>query len=389
MIDSKHRQIKLLMPNQRWEIRYFVGNPVERLEKIRYYKAYWSISKWLNPKALRNKEYKGEGYKTADRLLLSSDLLFDLDVADKTFRDVQKDALEIIDRMRKHKEFKFSHCQFSGSKGLHIIYEQIKPFIEANPRKRFEIYQEHRNKLYDEFKDIGTLDAKLIKDLYRIFKIHNSIDHSTGYKVQIIPLEDLKSKDIYHILERIEKSYDRPDVQATKGRPHVLEQKSRARIRDSVHIYKWISNTIYGCKDLLVPYILLPKCRYDKEELLHLQRDYKLGDLFVFDLDDKIGILGLKGVSKSRLLKVLNKINSLNKRELIKRGFNKVRTSRIEYTDLIIDEPKFIYALRQDAEGVYSLSHCNYIRHFADAPNGIKVGVPFRYIMKSRVSYNG
>jgi len=388
-MNVKFRQIKILTKGNRWLVRSFsnLNSLYKYLEKTEYHKAYWSISRWLNPRSLRRKEHK-KGYKIADRCFLGSDLLFDLDLnEDSTFEDVRRDALEIIKRMKKHKNFKLELVQFSGSKGLHLVYQQLRPFKEKDPIKRFSIYQEHRNKLYKEFKDVKTLDAELIKDLYRIFKITNSIDHSTGYKIQKIPVKDL-NKSFNHILERIEKSNDlnkRPSERIV--RPQLLEEKARTRIRASSHIYNWITNTVYGAKDRLVPYFLFDD--FDQEKIEKIQSEYKLGDLFVFDLDGEIGILGIKTLPKSRLIKVMEKSNALNRKELLKRGFNKIRTSRKIYADgEVIKKPSLLYILKSKSKGSNSRPHFNYIKTFKSISYNKLIGVDFKYKYTSGVKFN-
>lgn len=384
LFNPKFRQVKILLPNKRWNVRYFTNFKTlyEYLNKTEYYKAYWSISQWLNPRNLRAKSHK-KGYQIADKCFLHSDLLFDLDIdSNSTLEDVRKDALEVIRRMEKYKDFKLSFIQFSGSKGLHIVYEQLNHFKAENPIERFKLYQAHRNKLYKEFKDIRTLDSELIKDLYRIFKITNSIDHSTGCKVKELSLKDLNTN---HILERL-LAYDQDKRQSGLSSQQ-LNADFRTRIRRSAFFYSWISNTVYGAKDLQVPYLLFNKEQFDKDKLIKLQEEYRLGDLFIFDLDCEIGVLGVKALSKRRLSKVLIKANTLNRRWFLKRNFNKIRTSKIMFEDKsFIDKPKLIDVLKQETDGAYSRVHLDYINKFVDCKKDNTTGVLFNKLMISKIS---
>lgn len=394
------RQYKLLLANG---IMLKNKTPITTPEKLKAWlvknqpiKAYVSNSIWLAPNLLEGKKLKGSGYNLLSKCFLGSDLFFDFDKDQYDFEQVKKDALRIIDFMKDEKNFTLRRIQFSGSQGLHLIYNQEMTYFEEDPIKRLKLYETERQSLMDKLPKLKTWDRQLTKDQFRIYKIPNTYDFTTGYKIQEISEEELRNKSFDDILNNIpthslESPFQDNDLnrRSSKRRLHELGGEKRSRLSlPPQYKFMFIPNKVYGVEDRFVPFILLKKGAYSDEKLKQLQREYSLGSMYVFDYQKFYGIICLKTLSKRRLLKIYRKINSETTREFMRKGFNKIRTSQImDASDkILVESPKLVKVLEADkVNGYFSKPHFNYLKSMVPINYENLIGVDFKFITEANV----
>ena len=122
-------------------------------------KVYVSISTFLSPQSnhgnFRNQitirkdghyYYPKAGYITADCNLLDSYFFIDLD-AEHDLTLAQEDARKIMNYMKKKKDYKLKLLQFSGTKGVHLLYEDKLNKHIPHPTERIKYYHKRKKEL--------------------------------------------------------------------------------------------------------------------------------------------------------------------------------------------------------------------------------------------------
>lgn len=355
-LKSTFRQYKILTNSG-----HFVNNP---RDLSNYYKAYQSSSFWLSPKTLHGKQLRGAGYPIRDRCFLGAELLLDFDVKG-SWEAMQQDIIKALDFF-KGKPYKLQRIQFSGSHGFHVIYDDKTPYKAKMSQQRLEEFKKRRIRLKAKLEklQLQTLDIKLITDPYRIYKVPDSHDYSTGYKVQEIKEEDMRLKPIQTILGSLEKAMTgkRPFRDIGRGRP------SRIRLPSQT----FITNQVYGVKDGYIPSIIVSKLRLHL--IRKLQKSYSLGTLHFFIRNDIFVIMGVKVVCFKRLLKIYHAFNAMNLSTLMNLGHSKV------YLDA-----KYIGDMPVVTSGWYSRPHSYFLQKIgADVFTENLIGIEkFKYAIQA------
>lgn len=324
--------------------RKMISNPYKLLQFIKSCKnpkaLYVSVSTFLNPhrnKGFLSKQkrifsdryiYLHAGYLIADCTLLDSYLFIDLD-SEKDLKIAQKDARKIIRYLIDKPMVKLYKIQFSGSKGIHLIYKLDLASPIANPVKRIEHYKELKGAIVKDLEKLKlkTLDRthkEIIKNNFAVYAAPYSIK-SNGNVVTPLTYKEFMKKGIYHILSEksgvnhhqlaSEAKADDKKVATAKGKTLATQQyqvEERAGLSSRPIYFKFIDCMVNGLKDNYIVVIKKHKAKFKPMELIHLQKLYKLSDFYIMSIGDYIYAYNLKIVDFRRLVKILRKAKSEN-----------------------------------------------------------------------------
>jgi len=329
------RKIKTTQDLSKWLLTLFRNNAWP-------HKVYVTAGRFLSPELLRGKNPSNPGWKYLRNIFLHSGFLLDFD-KDEDYEQVRQDYLTFLQFLKESpknseaKNFKILYTQFSGSSGLHVYAQDPYMTTKQDPFKRMEQWKQRREKLRHELKTwltkkyltMPTLDPVTIADPYRVYKLANTFDMSTGIKISIINQEDLKEKTFQQILSSIPRIHSpaKPEkVNDKQPQPIVVQNalpkmgllenpgdatRSGQRVLPPLpYNFIKVSNNIFGTKDLNTPLFYYYK-KFYKQRLLKAQRKYNLGPLYKFEHYDHIIIYGLAAIPKKQMLKIMKKAGSL------------------------------------------------------------------------------
>lgn len=300
---------------------------------------YYTTSKWLNPDKLASK-VEQDITKT---ILLGNDLVFDIDCDDplclENLEIAKKSTKNIYDTMKKFKKrFKFQYMSFTGSKGFRISYTDLNPVTHEDPKERITLVREDRKlfideltKYIDKLKKQGKLhnistkiDREITENPFCVVRVLGTIHSKTGFITTKISPEDL-NQPIVTLLNNIQYIYDeRPGIptiwEMTLDKDKDLSPRPRPRSEDQEDVsglasspYYYISNKVINTR-CYVPLLIYQKNHKNLEkELLRLQQEHGLGNLYIMTTDKEIVVMSLKLFQKRHLEKMLNKTSSRTK----------------------------------------------------------------------------
>ena len=357
---------------------------------------YVSVSQFLNPHknkgffANRKVETKGGhyfyptyGYLNADCILLNSYYFIDID--DENLTVVQEDGRKIIRYMENHhvwkKEYKLRYIQFSGTKGIHLLYDYLNSSQTKDPTARI------RNEIDD--KDDLTVDLLKNLDLKTIDKTHRSIMNNvfavyaapfsiknSGRIVMPIDKYDFLINDIYNILSlklartkgKTVSEVESPDdkkvarVEEQSSAPQLYLAGERASLSSLPIKFRFVDNMVDGLKNNYVTAIKKHKSRFNIRRLKDLQKLYNLSDFYIYSLGNYIYAYNFKLSDFPRQAKILRRIKSENLSFFMTRGHAPMPISEIRYMDESIgDDINHVGILKSNfgLEHGHSRPHCN------------------------------
>lgn len=303
--------------------------------------------------------YPREGYLTADCIILDSLFFIDLD-SEHDLRIAQEDARKIISAMNKE-DCTLDRIQFSGKKGIHLIYHMNPKSYIKNPSERIRHLKMEKRKITNkllnlDLKTIDEIHAKIIEDPFRVFAAPFSIKNN-GQIVRPISREDLMNKDIYDILARDPKGND---AQVANNN---IEGMDRASPRTYPQFYNCIANFVPGLKNNYVPFIRMHNQDFKKLNLNKISEE--LGDMIIFEETDYNWIISLKLFQKDRLLKIMKRLKAVNKGEF-RRRYAKFRYTESvdEKGNQILPPPIIIDWIRSNKSYDISQSHQSFFHKF-------------------------
>jgi len=314
--------------------------------KIGALDCYYSTSQWLNPHKISSKGGSGT-YHVADNLLLNNDLVFDIDAEEpitlESLNEARKSTNNIFEGMKKFTGYQFEYCSFSGYKGFRLSYKDTNLELPIDPRLRLEFIENRRKLFIDgllfhiknsqnskEYYKINTFfDQKITTNVMCVIRVLGTIHSKTGYVSQKIPPSQLR-KGITEILNHI------PYV--GKSRPVIPRKREMKECRDKKlswtrlltlgkvvsglttfpNFKYYITNRVLGIKKGFIPIFIYQKGQKYRGEIIRLQQEYKLGYLYIFNVDNQVVVISLKTMQRRQLKKVLNKSSSRTKYDIIK-----------------------------------------------------------------------
>jgi len=351
-------------PEKLYKFIHFSTNPIA---------LYVSVSTFLNPQVnhgyfeKQKKEYNGRyyypqaGYLKADCILLDSYFFIDVD-SKGNLRTAQEDGRKIINHLSNNDEIKLHNVQFSGSKGVHLIYKLRNRQI--NTISRIDYYKNHKKELANELIKLGlkTIDINhlnIMQDIFRVYSAPYSIK-SNGNIVQPLDVNKFMKEDI-HSLINLPEVRDAQKADDKKVPNSNMLDRRRADLSSYPHIYMCIANFVPGLINNYVPFIKINKKRFNKINLKELSNH--LSTMLIFEETNYYWIISLKLFQKPALLKIMRKLKAVNFSEFAR------RYAKFRYTDILDNNknkveppPRLIKVIPSDKEYTYSRAHHNFFK---------------------------
>lgn len=356
----------------------FIISTPEKLYKFIHYSTnpkalYVSVSTFLNPddnhgyfanqkqELLGRYYYPRGGWVIMDNLLLDSYFFIDLD--DDNLKVVQEDGRKIINHLSNNNEIKLQNVQFSGKKGIHLIYKMEKKQIN-DPIKRIEDYKDRKSRLANELINLGlkTIDINhlnIIKDPFRVYAAPYSIK-SNGNIVQPLDVNKFMNEDIYSLIN-LPEVRDAIKADDKKVPINNIQDRRRADLSSYPHNYMCIANFVPGLKNNYVPFLKIHKKRFNNINLNELSNH--LSSMLIFEETNYYWIISIKLFQKPSLLKIMRKLKAVNFSEFAR------RYSKFRYTDILDNNkgrvespPRLIKVIESNKKYTYSKAHHNFFK---------------------------
>jgi DNA primase catalytic subunit len=348
---------------------------------------YYSSACWLNPHKLGSRT---EG-KILKNIMISCDLVFDIDVNGETIPNLEQAKKQAISlkNFLISKNFDVRYLAFSGSKGFHVVCND--PWTDEkgfeDPVKREKNALEKRKQIVKEAKTQGLFfDEKVTVDTRRIIRLPGTINSKTGLICTI-----LKGSQIELNIEKIFKLANDNNV-ITPRIPHIGEDDQglrpakslrdndgrlgvRPTLKNEHYFSTFITNNIPKTQ-LKIPILEIGKWKSITavcHMLVKIQSQYGIGNVFLFDDQDRYVAFSLKAVSRRRLEKILFNAGSLNLNACKKYGCTYFRVGSSIGLDgnVMQPAPKLIKILESDLHGQVSRPHFEFL-----VSVGIRVEAP-------------
>jgi len=338
---------------------------------------YYSTACWLNPHLLGSRVEKD----ILKNVMISCDLAFDIDLGGEIkLEDARQQAIA-LNEFLESKGINVRYSAFSGSKGFHIVCDDpwAGEIAEENPVKREMEAIERRKKIIKEVKGKGIVfDEKVTVDTRRIIRLPGTINSKTGYICTVLSKKELESPtgEIIKLAKR--HGITAPRIPPTRrlremtrdfivGKiPGFLGRLGvRPRLKQGPCYSTFITSNIPRTR-LKIPVLEFGGWKTVEEitrVIKRVQRQYGLGDIFVFSDDDKFTAFSLKAISRRRVEKILFGAGSINLNACKKYGctFARVGKSVGVNGEIVYREPKLIKILESNLQGQASRSHFEFL----------------------------
>lgn len=336
---------------------------------------YYSTACWLNPHLIASRLNKD----ILTNIIISCDLSFDIDVSPqiKNLEEARHQAINLNDFLAS-KGFKVRYSAFSGSKGFHVVCDDPwrSMISEDSPLKREMNAIAERKKIVQEVKEKGIrFDEKVTIDTRRIIRLPGTINSKTGLICTILDRNELES-DTETILKlaardrfftpRISlrlREMTAPSAYKISG---VLGRLGVRPVPQKTLFYStFFTNNIPGTR-LKIP-VLEFEGWMKKEKVFSVvekvQYLYGLGDVLLFEDDERFWGISLKAVSQRRIEKILFSSGSVNYNQCRKYGCTYTRVGKSIGVDgeTVQNEPKLIKVLESDLRGQASRTHFEFL----------------------------
>ena len=306
--------------------------------------------------------------------------------------DARQQAIR-MNEFLKSKGISVRYSAFSGSKGFHVVSDDPwnDEITEENPRKRESKAIERRKRIVQEAKEKGIVfDEKVTVDTRRIIRLPGTINSKTGSICTVLSKKELES-DIYEILKL--------------ARRHAISAPKiplRRRVREMTHDFimgkipglkgrlgvrptpeekpcysTFITNNILGTR-LKIPMLEFGGWRKIEEitgVIKKVQRQYGLGDVFIFGDGNRFTAFSLKAVSRRRAEKILFATGSMNLNACKKYGCTFMRVGKTVGMNGKVTrrEPELIRVLQSDLRGQASRTHFEFLSSLGVKVSGEKM----------------
>lgn len=354
----------IMYPNFRqWKIKLKDGTFIQNRTKIASPEKLYSFMKGFDINAVyistsfyfRPQTVRGNLKKVSEYLYLWSELYFDFD---GSMAQTQKDALKIKKIMEKEKNYNLINIQFSGTQGLHLVYEMVKRSKIKGTQRRFNFYKKELKRINDKAKKLKlkTFDG-ITKDIFRVYAAPNSYK-----KINMVTKlnEEELSKNIYKVLKSHNIILREPKGDDDLGGR--LKHRGKERAEVSSFRFKYLDNVVKGVKGNYVTLLEHYKRRFNANVLKMIQQKYNLSDFYIFEVGDRIYSLNLKCLQRRRLIKVLKKSNSLNLNTFSNLSHLPIIITNIKSKDKVVSKIKLINVIKSDygLNDLHSKPHCNF-----------------------------
>ena len=332
--DINRRHFRFLLPSGRFlKIKDTINNPdnlQKWLIKLKPLDVYYSTSTYLDPTSVKPRPKEEDEFWGPGNIILSNDIAFDLDRSPLSILNLERarrDAVNLL-LFLEEKGYNLKYVSFSGSKGFHLIFDDIDKSIEPNIRIREKVIIEKRRALVHTVKKQGIkFDTPITVDTRRVIRLPGTINSKTGYCCQRLSIDDLNSPvsnwidDILKLPSHVKIprfKWDYLPKRKTKNRKEKLK-------KDTKYGYTtFITSSVLGIKGRHAVLLSFPNRSQKRVEtiLKKAQEDYNLTDFYLFKLPKMFQAICLKTVQRNRYQKILDVTKSSSANQL--RNYNRV-----------------------------------------------------------------
>jgi len=354
--NPKFRLFKGKDRNRRWHVNKKTIRNEKQLKnwiiKSGVIDIFYTKNLFKNPRKLLNYDSITNQIILQDNICIDIDEDFSIDGLEKA----RKDALVVIDELRKEFGLEPKEICFTGSKGFRIIYELYnvnRDNIDHSIMKR---------KIYKLRKQYNiSIDGLVLGQEKQIIRQNKSINSKSNLLCREISQGEL-NKPIQEILKLVNVF----NVQAPL-KPPALETGKKVDDKGGLHLHPPLplsnverDGVISHCftNRSGKRYVLFIKHKIQRKKLLKkIQQKYDTGTLYGFKQDDFYYWVSPRTFQKERLKKVLKAAQSLNIKEFYKFGNN-----------MFTLKPKPIYAgkIVMDTKAYLSKEHLMILEAIAD-----------------------
>jgi len=336
---------------------------------------YYSTACWLNPHLLGSRVEKD----VLKNVMISCDLAFDIDFGGeiKTLEDARLQVIA-LNGFLESRGINVRYSAFSGSKGFHVVCDDPwnDEIAEENPVKREVEAIERRKRIVEEAKAEGIVfDEKVTVDTRRIIRLPGTINSKTGFACTVLSKKELES-DARKIIKlasrhvmiapRIPRKREMTgDFIAAKSLGHLGRLGVRPTPDHGPCYSTFTTSNIPGTR-LKIPVLEFGGWRKTEEitdVIKRVQRQYGLGDIFVFTDGTKFTAFSIKAVSRRRVEKILSAAGSMNLNACRKYGCTFVRVGKSIGLngEVVSREPELIKTLESSLRGQASRPHFEFL----------------------------
>lgn len=296
---------------------------------------YVSTSSWLNPVELPRLHDTEASYP----ILLDHLVVFDIDVppfSQKNMEVARKYAVGMFAWMKEKPEYAFSHVTFSGSKGFHLFYHDLKreKFQIPNPQLREDTVRKSRKKLLEQAVADGFhIDTKITADTRRIIRLPGTVHGKTGWICSILSVEQLHQpfSEWMNTLKRHPQSLEMPK-KVPREKSLFTRKKKTKQARPQQQTSIEVSTHVPGTKNRSALIEWLPRSWGEPENAVEkavkLCEEAKLGSTAFWTDGERTLMLVPRAIPREYLAKITKKNGFTNlARELKQRDHAWIRIS--------------------------------------------------------------
>ena len=334
---------------------------------------YVSTSRWLDPidlPRLRDKE-------RPHPILLDHLIVFDIDVAPLSLKNLEKarvTAIDLHDYLASDTSMEFLSCSFSGSKGFHLFYLDLKrdKFAIEDPKEREEAVKTSRKQLLTQVIEKGfNVDERVTADTRRIIRLPGSIHGTTGYQCTVLTLEQLRKplKELLGDIPRMDSSQKIPKrARWLKKKAKKKKPKQQKTVAETPTVQQYMveaSTHVPGTKDRSVIMFWLPHAWGSGQEALEVALNMingeKLGPCSFWQQGDRILMLCPIAFPRPQVVKTLTAYKMSKRAAILKeREHDWIRISNVMDEDADWQDelqPIGLYGNDTDSRTSFSASH--------------------------------
>lgn len=360
--DINKRHFRFFLPNGRFfKIKDAIRTPQDLqrwLLKLRPLDVYYSTSTYLNPTSVAPRPKKSTDYWGPGNVVLSHDVAFDIDRQPLSLFNLErarKDAVRLLDFLTERK-YPLKYVAFSGSKGFHLVFDDVDKSVEPDFRIREKAIIQRRKALVDEVVGAGiAIDAAVTVDTRRIIRLPGTLNSKTGYCCQPISLEGLR-RPVADWIGTVPSLEEHKAIPRFKLKPLAKRKRATKPAMDEMEAEygytTFITSAVLGTKGRHAVLISLPKG--SRESAIHtlrkVQEKYDLTDFYLFELPLAYQAICLKTVQRNRFQKILDFARSPSAHQLRRYDRVSLRMGPLVNRDMQVLEPpaQFITYLECD-----------------------------------------
>ena len=276
---------------------------------------YFSTSSWLNPIELPRLSDKD----SPKPVLIDHLIVFDIDIPPFSIKNIEiarKIAVGLHLWISQNYDFELKNISFSGSKGFHLMYKDNDRslFSIENLIEREKAVRENRENIVERVLSNGfEIDKKVTQDTRRIIRMPGTVHGKTGWKCHRIDFETLSMPftSWLEIIPKHEQAIKIPKKAKRTTKKKVKTKSVKISIQSEEITSLEVSNHLPGTKNRSALICWLPKSWGLPEQAIEkaklMMEKEKMGSCGFWLSDDRILMICPRSISRSQLIKILNR----------------------------------------------------------------------------------